>query len=341
MGWQERTEQQVGAQGVADLRRWLAMASQPEPVDLPQANGLSILITVVAVVAALLLVPVTDAAAKPLPAGIYEVAVEDASITLSVGADGATAVAAPAWVVVHLEHDDEGRPLDEFTVEVDGRGYTVDLDVAEDGSYTARIDVGERDGGLGPDDARAPGGQRAPGDERARATNRDGATTTPTDTGGPARGGITEGSGPSGGGERGPSGQQRAADPATTGREQPSAGTGRDGADQATVRDPRAPAGDEGPKHGTRRMSRRSWMTSVGVATTTCRTRAPTTGRHRTWVDRTMGSRATTADPACRPDPGSTRPTSTARTSPPSPVAADPDPRQLTCALSAQSALKV
>lgn len=106
----------------------------------PRAPAASVILTAMAVVSALLLAPVTSAAAaEPLPTGSYSVAVGGGQVTVEVAADGAVEIAASDGFVVLLAFDEGGRVLDEFTVSTDAVGYRVEVEVADDGSYSSYV----------------------------------------------------------------------------------------------------------------------------------------------------------------------------------------------------------
>ncbi len=114
----------------------------------PRAPVASVLLTVAAIVAALVLAPVTAAsAAEPLPTGTYELSVDGGTATVTVAADRSVTVSASDGLVVQLAFDDQGQALDEFTVRSGETTYEVEIEHAVDGSYstTIRADGGAED----------------------------------------------------------------------------------------------------------------------------------------------------------------------------------------------------
>lgn len=118
----------------------------------PRAPVASVLLTVAAIVAALVLAPATSAsAAEPLPTGTYELSIDGGEATVTVGADRSVTVSASDGLVVQLAFDDQGRALDEFTVRSGETTYEVEVEHADDGSYsiTVRADEVAGDGADG------------------------------------------------------------------------------------------------------------------------------------------------------------------------------------------------
>lgn len=112
----------------------------------PRAPAASVVLTVAAVVTAVLLAPVSSAAAaEPLPAGTYEVMVDPGTVSVAVDGAGGVAITASDGLTVTLRFDDAGHALDEFTVDTDEADYLVEVDVADDGTYTTSVERTEED----------------------------------------------------------------------------------------------------------------------------------------------------------------------------------------------------
>lgn len=106
----------------------------------PRAPAASIVLTLAAIIAALVLAPATTAsAAEPLPTGTYELSVDGGEVTLTVGADRSVTVSATDGLVVQLAFDELGQALDEFTVRSDETTYEVEIEVADDGTYASTV----------------------------------------------------------------------------------------------------------------------------------------------------------------------------------------------------------
>lgn len=120
----------------------------------PRAPMASVAVTMVAIVGALLLAPMTSAAAaEPLPSGTYEITVGSGQVTVGVAADGTVSLTASDGLVVQLGFDEDGRALDEFTVISDILTYRVEVEIDDSGAYRARVDeqgtAGDASEGLG------------------------------------------------------------------------------------------------------------------------------------------------------------------------------------------------
>ena len=133
-------------------------------------------------VTVLLLAPVTSAsAAEPLPTGTYDVTVADDGFRVSVDEAGGVAVSGADEFVVDLRFDDDGRVLDTFTVTVGDTVYEVEVDVADDGSYSTTVtqeDVlgedGDGEDGDGDGDGEDGDGEDGEDGEDAEAREEDG-----------------------------------------------------------------------------------------------------------------------------------------------------------------------
>lgn len=114
----------------------------------PRAHGASILLTLAAFLAAIVLAPVTAAsAAEPLPTGTYQLSIDGGEVTLTVAADRSVTVAASDGLVVRLAFDELGQALDEFTVRSGETTYEVEIAIADDGSYSTRLRADDGDDG--------------------------------------------------------------------------------------------------------------------------------------------------------------------------------------------------
>lgn len=130
MSWHERSERQVGAEGINEIREWLEVSAAADAAARPaRAHVASLLVMLVAIAIGMLLGPTsTPAAAAPLPAGTYQVEVDGGTIVLDVDTAGRPDLTASDGLRVTLTFDDRGRVLDEFTVVTDDGPMTVEVD---------------------------------------------------------------------------------------------------------------------------------------------------------------------------------------------------------------------
>lgn len=129
MDWQERTERQVGARGIDELRQWIAVSASADAAARPVSTHLaSLLVIVCAVALALVLGPSSSAGAEPLSPGSYSIPVAGGVVTITVVDGEAPRLHASDGLVVRLSFDAQGRVLDEFTVLTADGPVSVELD---------------------------------------------------------------------------------------------------------------------------------------------------------------------------------------------------------------------
>lgn len=141
MDWHDRTQRQVGAEGIEAVRHWLADAASSPPRQRPlRAHAVSVGVLLFTLVTVLVLAPGPHpATAAPLPPGDYRVTVGPGEVRITVTRDGSATVAADGGLVAVLDLDATGRALDEFEVYGPAGLYRIEIEVGPDGDHRAVV----------------------------------------------------------------------------------------------------------------------------------------------------------------------------------------------------------